>query len=397
MHTEVAPINEHGVVTRRQALRRMGFAAVGLAVAPVPGWPLAWFPQEETVVPFTDVPETFTGRRGGAEQYPGQNLIAQDLRNLDAWVTPIDDYFVVAHYGIPEVAAAGYTLRIGGLVQRPLSLSLAQLRALPREERTVVFECGGNSRGTFHGMVGNATWAGARLRPLLDQAGLAPGAREAHFWGADTGTEEIRGNPYEQHFGRSMSLEQIAETDPILAYEMNGEPLPIVHGFPVRLLVPGWYGVSNVKWLDRIDLSGDRLMTRFMARDYVTLMGKEVDGEIEWVETSVTRQRVKSVIARVTRLGERFTAFGAAWSDGTPLARVEVSVDGGGWQAATLDPAQGPHTWTFFSFQTTGLAPGEHTLVSRATDELGRSQPENLELKQTRWENNELFVRTIAV
>jgi DMSO/TMAO reductase YedYZ molybdopterin-dependent catalytic subunit len=178
---------------------------------------------------------------------------------------------------------------------------------------------------------------------------------------------------------------------------MNGEPLPIVHGFPVRLLVPGWYGVSNVKWLDRIDLSGDRLMTRFMARDYVTLMGKEVDGEIEWVETSVTRQRVKSVIARVTRLGERFTAFGAAWSDGTPLARVEVSVDGGGWQAATLDPAQGPHTWTFFSFQTTGLAPGEHTLVSRATDELGRSQPENLELKQTRWENNELFVRTIAV
>ena len=218
-----------------------------------------------------------------------------------------------------------------------------------------------------------------------------------HFWGADTGTEEIRGNPYEQHFGRSMSLEHIAETDPLVVWEMNGEPLPIVHGFPVRLLVPGWYGVSNVKWLERIDVSADRLMTRFMARDYVTLMEREVNGQTEWVETSVTRIRVKSAIARVTRLQDRFTVFGVAYGDGTPLDRVEVQVDGGAWQAASLERPADPCSWTFFTFRTTGLSSGEHTLVSRATDTSGRTQPVDLSMKRTRWENNELFVRTIAV
>ncbi len=397
MDVQRTRITPDGIVTRREALGRMGLATVGLVVAPIPGWPRDWFRQEETVVLFTDVPESFTGRRGGAETYPGQSLIAQDLRNLDSWLTPIEDYFMVAHYGVPELDASSYTLRIGGLVQRPLTFTLEQLRDLPRAERTVVFECGGNSRGTFHGMVGNATWTGTRLRPLLDQAGLAAGAREVHFWGADTGTEEVRGNEYEQHFGRSMSLEHIAETDPLVAWEMNGEPLPIVHGFPVRLLVPGWYGVSNVKWLERIDVSADRLMARFMARDYVTLMEREANGEVEWVETSVTRIRVKSMIARVTRLQDRFTVFGVAYGDGTPLDRVEVQVDGGDWLLATLDRPEDPCSWTFFTFRTTGLAPGEHTLVSRATDALGRTQPVDLSMKRTRWENNELFDRTIAV
>ncbi|MSR22960.1 MAG: sulfite oxidase [Gemmatimonadetes bacterium] len=390
-------LSPHGVFTRRQAVQQMGLVAVGLAVTPVPGWPSSWFRQQEVVVPFTDVPDTFTGRRAGTETYPGQNLTAQDLRKLASWLTAIDDHFMVAHYAVPEVDAATYSLRVDGLVQQPLTFTLEQLRALPRVERTVVFECGGNSRRNFHGMVGNASWAGTRLVPLLLQAGLVGGAREVHFFGADTGMEEIRGNQYEQHFGRSMSVEQIGEADPILAYEMNGEPLPIVHGFPVRLLVRGWYGVANVKWLDRIHLSPDRLMGRFMARDYVTLMGHEVDGGIEWVETSVTRMRVKSAIARVTRLENQFTVFGVAWSDGTPLEQVEVQVDGGQWLPATLDPPPNPHAWTFFRFQTSGLTPGEHTLVSRATDLLGRSQPVELSLKRTNWENNEHFVRTIMV
>lgn len=386
-------------LTRREVLRHMGFAAVGLAVTPLPGFPSGWFLQEETPVPFTDVPANFTGRRGGTETFPGQNLTAQDLRNLTPakWTTPNEEYFVVAHYPIPEVNAATYSFRIGGLVRQPLTFTLNDLRALPRVERTVVFECGGNSRGMIHGMVGNATWAGAELRPLLERAGLDQRAREVHFFGTDVGMEEIRGAQYEQHFGRSMALEQIAEASPILAYEMNGQPLPIVHGFPVRLLVPGWYGVANVKWLERIEVSADRLASRFMARDYVTLMGYEVNGQTEWVETLVTKMRPKSVIARVTRLNDRFTIHGAAWSDGTALDRVEVQVDGGGWTPATLDRQGGPNSWTFFTHRVNGLAAGEHTLVSRATDVNGRAQPENLELKRTRWENNELFTRTISV
>jgi len=373
-------------VSRREMLKQAGLVSVGLAVTPVPGWPASWFKQEVTVVPFTDM-----------ANYRGASRMAQDLRELTSWLTPTEDFFSIGHYGTPEVDASAYRLQVTGLVERPITLTLDELKARPKVEPTTVFECSGNSRGLVHGMVGNATWAGAALMPLLAEVRPTADSREVYFWGADTGTEEIRGQEYEQNFARSMSLEHVNETGPILAYEMNGEPLPVAHGFPVRLIVPGWYGIAQVKWLERIELGVDRLMTRFMAKDYVTLMGREENGRTEWLETSVTHQRVKSVIARVTRAEDQFTIFGAAWSDGTPLDRVEVRVDDGAWRAATMDRPDDPHTWTFFTFETEGLTPGEHTLVSRATDVDGRTQPMDLSMKLTRWENNELFERTIQV
>jgi len=323
--------------------------------------------------------------------------MAQDLRELTSWLTPTEDFFSISHYGTPEVDASAYRLQVTGLVERPITMTLDELKARPKVEPTTVFECSGNSRGLVHGMVGNATWAGAALMPLLAEVRPTADSREVYFWGADTGTEEIRGQEYEQNFARSMSLDHVAETGPILAYEMNGEPLPVSHGFPVRLIVPGWYGIAQVKWLERIELGVDRLMTRFMAKDYVTLMGREENGRTEWLETSVTHQRVKSVIARVTRAEDQFTIFGVAWSDGTPLNRVEVRIDDGTWRAATMERPDDPHTWTFFTFETDGLTPGEHTVVSRATDDEGRTQPVDLSMKRTRWENNELFERTIQV
>ncbi len=373
-------------VSRREMLKQAGLVSVGLAATPVPGWPASWFKQEVTVVPFTDM-----------ANYRGASRMAQDLRELTSWLTPTEDFFSIGHYGTPEVDASAYRLQVTGLVERPITLTLDELKARPKVEPTTVFECSGNSRGLVHGMVGNATWAGAALIPLLAEVRPTTDSREVYFWGADTGTEEIRGQEYEQNFARSMSLEHVNETGPILAYEMNGEPLPAAHGFPVRLIVPGWYGIAQVKWLERIELGVDRLMTRFMAKDYVTLMGREENGRTEWLETSVTHQRVKSVIARVTRAEDQFTIFGAAWSDGTPLDRVEVRVDDGAWRAATMDRPDDPHTWTFFTFETEGLTPGEHTLVSRATDVDGRTQPVDLSMKLTRWENNELFERTIQV
>ena len=373
-------------VSRREILKQAGLVSVGLAVTPVPGWPASWFKQEVTVVPFTDM-----------ANYRGASRMAQDLRELTSWLTPTEDFFSIGHYGTPEVDASAYRLQVTGLVERPITLTLDELKARPKVEPTTVFECSGNSRGLVHGMVGNATWAGAALIPLLAEVRPTADSREVYFWGADTGTEEIRGQEYEQNFARSMSLEHVNELGPILAYEMNGEPLPAAHGFPVRLIVPGWYGIAQVKWLERIELGVDRLMTRFMAKDYVTLMGREENGRTEWLETSVTHQRVKSVIARVTRAEDQFTIFGAAWSDGTPLDRVEVRVDDGAWRAATMDRPDDPHTWTFFTFETEGLTPGEHTLVSRATDVDGRTQPVDLSMKLTRWENNELFERTIQV
>ncbi len=373
-------------VSRREMLKQAGLVSVGLAVTPVPGWPASWFKQEVTVVPFTDM-----------ANYRGASRMAQDLRELTSWLTPTEDFFSIGHYGTPEVDASAYRLQVTGLVERPITLTLDELKARPKVEPTTVFECSGNSRGLVHGMVGNATWAGAALIPLLAEVRPTADSREVYFWGADTGTEEIRGQEYEQNFARSMSLEHVNELGPILAYEMNGEPLPAAQGFPVRLIVPGWYGIAQVKWLERIELGVDRLMTRFMAKDYVTLMGREENGRTEWLETSVTHQRVKSVIARVTRAEDQFTIFGAAWSDGTPLDRVEVRVDDGAWRAATMDRPDDPHTWTFFTFETEGLTPGEHTLVSRATDVDGRTQPVDLSMKLTRWENNELFERTIQV
>jgi len=383
-------------MTRRDAVSRMGMVAVGFAAAPVSGWPAHWFVQE-AVIPFTDVPDGFTGMRAGEEQFPGQNRSAQDLRRLESWVTPVEDYFVVAHYGFPQVDASTYRLRVGGLVRRPIELTLDQLRARPRATRTTVFECGGNSARLFHGMVGNSEWTGTPLLPLLEEAGWTDDAREVHFWAADSGTEELGGAQYEQNFARSMSLQAIREANPLIAYEQNGEPLTVVHGFPVRLIVPGWYGVAQVKWMNRIELSADRLMTRFMARDYVTLIGREVEGRTEWIQTSVTRMKLKSAIARVTRTGNRFRIFGMAFTDGTPLDRVEVAVDGGSWQRATLDKRGDDYGWTFFTLEIPALPAGEHTLVSRAYDSAGRTQPDELSTKRTRWENNELFQRTIRV
>src|SRR5690606_30541217 len=145
----------------------------------------------------------------------------------------------------------------------------------------------------------------------------------------------------------------------ILAYEMNGAPLTVVHGAPVRLIVPGWYGVAQVKWLRRIELSPDRLMTRFMARDYETPMGREVDGRVEGGETSVTRERPKSGMARVRRYEEVvYTRFRVGWSEGSALDRVEVSIGGGAWTQSTLEASDNPDAWTFFRLQVPTLNNG---------------------------------------
>jgi len=382
----------------RRELLRLSLLTVGFATTAVPGFPATWFQEAETVVPFTDIPANFTTQRSDApEAIPGQNLVNQDLRKLQSWITPAEDFYSVQHYPVPQLDPAQFRFSVSGLVERPITLTLDQLKRRPRVERTVVFECGGNSARRFHGMVGNATWAGAELRPLLEEARPRGDAREVYFWGADKGKEKIRDGEYEQNFARALPVDVARSANAVLAYEMNGKPLPVIHGFPLRLVVPGYYGVCNVKWLDRIELGADRLMTRFMARDYVTIMGREVNGRTEWIETSVTKLRPKSAIARVTRAGSRVNIFGAAWSDGTPLKGVDVQIDGGAWRPATLERQNNPFAWTFFHYDTTGLAPGEHSLVSRASDERGRTQPDNLNMKKTLWENNELFHRKIMV
>ena len=183
----------------------------------------------------------------------------------------------------------------------------------------------------------------------------------------------------------------------LLAYEMNGQPLPQNHGAPVRLVAPGWYGVANVKWLDHVHVQETRYMGRFMARDYVTLKSRDIGGETIWFETWVGRMRLKSAVARLTRSGSTLKAVGFALTDGTPLKAVEVSVDAGPWKPATMWKENTAHSWKLFTYEWTGATAGEHTVVSRAIDARGDIQPQDDPTKKSQWENNGQFVRKFTV
>ena len=381
-------------VTRRDVLQGLFAASVALEFGGLPQLVLA---QGEMVVPFTDVPPPAPPAPGAAPP-----PVRFDPRNLTNFIVANDEFFSVAHYGIPTLDPSTYKLRITGLVERPLELSLADLKKRPRVEHTVGFECSGNNNARGNPLVGNARWAGAALGPILKEAGLKPNAREVVFFSADKGTEEVihgRGKAkVEQHFARGMDVNDATRPEVLLAYEMNGQPLPPKNGFPARLIVPGWYGVANVKWLDHIHAQDTRYMGRFMGRDYVTLKSEPIGGETIWMETWVSRIRLKSAIARLTRTGNTLKATGFALSDGTPLKTIEVSVDGGPWTAARMWKENTQYSWKLFTHEWPGATPGDHTIVSRVIDSRGEIQPEqDHPTKSSQWENNGQFIRKFTI
>jgi DMSO/TMAO reductase YedYZ molybdopterin-dependent catalytic subunit len=208
----------------------------------------------------------------------------------------------------------------------------------------------------------------------------------------------------QQQFARSITLENAMKPDPILAWALNGKPLDREHGAPLRVIMPGWYGVANVKWLSEIHLQEDRFLGNFQARWYRTVRavggsGELTDGDTQFVETEVTRMNVKSVIARVRKSGSGHQILGFVLNDGTPLRSVEVKIDDGPWQKAALDPANTQYSWKLFSYKWEGATPGEHTIVSRATDVKGIVQPTAAELsrKKTFLEDNSQFPRKVRI
>ena len=381
--------------TRREILKG-GLAAAGLGVLGIPEWALPALAQGETLVPFTDLPETLN-------LSPTADRRIIDIRTIDGPLTPRDQFFTTQHYGHPELDPATFRLKISGLVDRPMSLSLDDLRGLPGTDLVFGFECSGN-RAPVNGLSSNGRWTGVPLRTVLERTGVKPDAREFVFFGADHGEEEVdfRGRMYtvDQQFGRSLPRDKALSDEPLLAYAMNGEPLTRHQGFPLRLLVPGWYGVAHVKWLSEIHVQQDQYLGKYQARWYRTLRGEMINGQMKWKEAAVTRMRLKSFIARVTRDGSRHRVFGVVLHDGTPLRSVEVKVDDGPWQPATLDPAtSSPYSWKFFNWDWNGAAAGEHTLVSRVTDDTGLVQPteEDLETKRTFLEHNAQFPRKVTI
>jgi DMSO/TMAO reductase YedYZ molybdopterin-dependent catalytic subunit len=380
--------------TRRDMLKG-GLAVAGLGMLGMPEWVLPALAQGEVLVPFTDLPETFPA--------PTVDRRQLDVRKIDGPFTPKDQFFTTQHYGHPEIDPAAFRLKVTGLVERPQSLALDALRAMRRVELVAGFECSGNRR-PLQGLSSNARWAGVPLRAILDQAGVKDAAREFVFFGADHGKEEVefRTQKYEvdQQFGRSLSREKAMSAEPMLAYALNGEPLTKHQGSPLRLLVPGWYGVANVKWLSHIHLQEDQYLGKYQARWYRTLRGEMIDGEVRWKESAITHMQLKSFIARVSKDGSRHKVLGVILNDGTPIKSVEVKVDDGPWQPASIDPAtNSKYSWKLFTYAWTGATPGEHTLVSRVTDVTGAVQPtaEALETKKTFLEDNSQHPRKVMI
>ena len=382
-------------LSRRRVL--IGGAAAGvLAAMGLPEWILPALAQGEALVPFTDVPANFNTN-------PSELVRVLDIRRIDGAITPRDQFFTLQHYGQPDVDAASFRLSIDGLVAKPFKLSLDELRKIGTTELVAGFECSGNSPGRLHGLVSNGRWTGIPLKTLFARAGVSPDADEVVFLGADRGEEDVdfRGRIIKvtQQFGRSLSIADATRPEPFIAIALNGEPLSKQQGFPVRLIVPGWYGVANVKWLSEIHLQHGRYLGKFQARWYRTLRGETINGEVKWTESEISRLQLKSIVARVTRAADHHRVHGFVLNDGTPLKSVEVKIDDGPWQAAIVEPNSSRYAWKLFTFRWNAATPGEHTLVSRVTDTNGKVQPteKELENKKTFLEDNSQHPRKVMI
>jgi DMSO/TMAO reductase YedYZ molybdopterin-dependent catalytic subunit len=378
---------------RRQVLK--GSLALGMtAAASLPFWSRLALAQNEVLVPFDDVPKDFKA----PPVAPG-GIHFLDTRAIDSFYTSADDFYIVQHYNQPAISEAEYRLRITGMVDKPLELSLADLRRRPKVELDAGFECGGNNVGMFNGLIGNARWGGVSVGELLRDAGIQSRGIEVVFYGTDKGKENIRDLDVEQNFGRSMEVSDALGPEVMLAYEMNGKPLGLYHGAPLRLIMPGWYGVANVKWLAQIHVQDRRFMGRFMARDYVTLSRRDVGGVERWEERSVTKMRLKSYVIRVTRNGDGYKITGFVLNDGTPLRSVEVKIDDGPWQPAEIDARSTQYSWKLFDYVWKDATRGKHTIVSRVTDANGEVQAtaDQMPEKPTRWENYAQTPRTVTI
>jgi len=371
-------------------------ALAGLGLVGIPEWVLPALAEGEAVVPFLDWPD-----RVITNPAPDRRII--DIRAIDGPITPKDQFFTTQHYGHPVVDPATFTLKVSGMVDRPIALSLDELRRMGTKELVAGFECSGN-RGPLQGLSGNGRWTGLPLRAVLDKAGVKPEAREFVFFGADRGDEDVEWRTQtfkvQQQFGRSLTREKALSAEPFLAHALNGEPLTRHQGSPLRLIVPGWYGVSNVKWLSEIHVQDERYLGKFQARWYRTFKGEMIDGEMKWVETAISHMQLKSYIARVARRGSDYTVLGVVLNDGTPIKAVEVRVDEGPWRPATMDPStRDKYGWKLFNYTWTGATPGEHTLVSRAIDVTGKIQPtaQELENKKSFLEDNSQSVRKVKI
>jgi DMSO/TMAO reductase YedYZ molybdopterin-dependent catalytic subunit len=297
-------------------------------------------------------------------------------------LTPVGLHYLLVHFDVPAVPG-DWRLRVGGLVDRELSLSLENLQSRPHVRRIVTMECAGNGRARLEPRIvsqpwiaeaiGTGEWGGVELAPLLREAGIGDGAVEMLFTGLDRGID----GGVEQAYERSLSVDEALAGEALLAYELNGEPLPPQHGAPLRLVVPGWYGMTSVKWLERVTVLDRPFDGYQQAHAYRFRRDDEDEGE------PVTRIRPRSLMVppgfpefmsrrRFVEAGPCLLE-GRAWSGVAPIASVDLGVDGE-WAAATVEPAPDRFAWSRWTFEWQA-EPGDHELACRARDQAGNTQP----------------------
>jgi DMSO/TMAO reductase YedYZ molybdopterin-dependent catalytic subunit len=299
-------------------------------------------------------------------------------------VMPNARFYVRNHFETPRLDPLSWRLEVNGLVERPLRLSLRDLHGMRSETLVATLECAGNGRSAFDppadgeqwqlGAVSTAEWTGVPLAEVLDHAGLRSQAVEIVFRGADQGNAGDAADPI--RFERSLPITDAGHTGSLLAYAMNGEPLPLEHGYPLRLIVPGWYAVASVKWLTEIEATDAPFTGFFQTERYVYETGR--NGTV--TREPVRLQQVRSVITQPST-GQQLTAGalvvrGVAWSGAAPIDKVEVSIGSGPWHNARLIGQRHRHSWQWWELLTRIDGPGGTTLRARATDLAGRTQPD---------------------
>jgi DMSO/TMAO reductase YedYZ molybdopterin-dependent catalytic subunit len=320
-------------------------------------------------------------------------------------ITPVGLHYLLIHYDIPTIDAPAWRLRVDGCVARTLELTLDDLRALPATTRVLTMECAGNGRALLDPRplsqpwlleaVGTGQWTGVALDHVLDRAGLRHDAVEVLFTGADRGIE----GGIEQAYQRSLPVDVATTSDVLLAYALNGEALPAQHGFPLRVVVPGWYGMTNVKWLTAITVldapfSGYQQATAYRLRQAEEEAGEPVSRMLP--RSLLVPPGIPDFLTRVRTLPPGACELtGRAWSGYGSIDRVEVSTDGGAsWDAADVDPSPGVGAWQGWRY-TWHATPGEHVLCCRATDNAGNTQPLEPEWNHGGYTNN--AIHRIAV
>jgi DMSO/TMAO reductase YedYZ molybdopterin-dependent catalytic subunit len=310
------------------------------------------------------------------------------FENLGGFLTPTESFYVRTHFPIPSIDRDAWWLRVEGDVENPFAINYEELITLESRTIPATLECAGNNRNFLEpkvkgvqwglGAVGTAEWTGVPLSILLDRAGVKANACHVILEGADGGMlEDPKSPPGALKFARSITLEK-ARADVLLAYKMNGSDLPPQHGFPVRAIVPGWYAMASIKWLQRIIVTDQPFTGYYQTIDYAYWKRRAEVAEL----TPLTEMQIKAQIAKPAQ-GETVPAnssvrvHGAAWTSDGEITKVELSTDGGStWNDTNLLGQAKPNAWQLweFNWQTTAAA-GKQTLVARATDSLGRTQP----------------------